>query len=329
MKFEIQRFAEEVAQQNTIPEELEGISEEIAHDVMQTQAEEKPTEEIDAEGNYTGDKDVGDVKIDYARYKETLDKQKDIEKQLAAYREKFGDINAQPTQPTYQPEQPPEKPPEPKYFSAEDAKQIDDAVTQMAMQMTGLTQEDVDSLDYLDDDDPKLSIWNHAKGLARIAAYNQIVAAQKAQAQEQYHRSNMLNQSATDFNNYVNQQKAAENFAALQNFAGTEFFNSLSPVEKQIILEANTRLESRQATPTDFFVVRDFFTRAKSAFDAKNAKSVPKQTPRPQFPRTDKVTGVAGGGGGVTAASLAEMVRTTPWEQIPAEYRNILLNSAT
>jgi len=335
--FEIQRFADEV----NIPEELSDISEDIAREVIQEHGEktaevEKPAEEIDAEGNYTGDKNVEDVQISYSRYKDALDKQKDIEKQLAAYREKFGDINAQPSPTTlpeqkYQPEKVEEKPPEPKYFSADDAKQIDDAVTQMAMQMTGLTQEDVDSLDYLDDDDPKLGIWNHAKGLARIAAYNQIIAAQSARQQEEYRRSTLLNQSANDFNSYVEQQRAAENFTALQDFAGTEFFNAQSPVEKQIILEANTRLENRQATPTDFIIVRDFFTRAKAAFDAKNQQQAPpkKTAPKPQFPRTDKVNGTTGSGGAITNATLAEMINNTSWDKVPQQYKDILLNSVT
>ena len=230
---------------------------------------------------------------------------------------------------------PEQKPPEPKYFSADDARQIDDTVTQMAMQMTGLTQEDVDNLDYLDDDDPRLGIWNHARELAKIATYNQIVAMQQAQAQEEYRRSMLLNQSVNDFNSYVEQQKAAENFIALQNFAATEFFNAQSPARKQIILEANTRLENGNATPYDFMLVEGFFAQAKSAFDAKNVSQQPlpktaqKQSSKPQFPRTDKVSGTAGSGGGITNASLAEMINNTSWDKIPQQYKDILLNAVT
>ena len=361
MFFDIQRFADEntsekeVATQSegiSIPEELSDISEDIARDVLREHAEKNnesetpstPIEEFDAEGNYTGGKDIANVQIGYSRYKETLDKKNEYEKQLAAYRAKFGDINAQPTQNNFQPapqqdfqaQYPQQKTesknqPEQKHFSADDVKQIDDAITQLTMQMTGLTQEDVDELDYLDDDDPKIGIWNHAREMAKIATYNRIVAEQQRQAQEAYHRSMMLNQSANDFNSYVKQQTAAENFAQLQAFAGGEFFETQSPVEKQIILDANARLENGVATPTDFVIVRDYFTRAKMAYDAKNTSTPARKTStKPQFPRTDKVNGIPGNGGGnISNAALAEMVKNTDWDKIPQYYKDILLNAQT
>ena len=354
--FDIQRFSDEENQsaenkveQTPIPEDFAGISEEVARDVMQKYAEQNPTsaeekDEFDKEGNYTGDKDVADVNIPYSRFKETLDKQKEFEKQLKAYQEKFGEINA-PTKAAQSVEnasafpqnnlsignyqEQAKQPPEPKYFSADDAKKIDEDVEKLTMQITGMTQEDVESLDYLDDDDPKIAVWNHAKGLARIATYNRIIAEQQQQAQEEYRRSILLNQSANNFNDYVNRQKAAENFEAYQQFATNDFFNSQSPVEKQILIEANARLENHQATPTDFIVVRDYFTRAKAAFDAKQGKPTKKESPKPQFPRTDKVNGLAGSGGSISAASLAEMMKITSWDKIPQQYKDILLNSTT
>ena len=188
--FDIQLFADENVESEVdtqgadnsadekidIPEELSDISEDIARDILREHADKSsgennapaPAEEFDAEGNYTGNGNVDNVKIAYSRFKETLDKQKDAEKQLAAYRARFGDLNAQSITPqnNFQPAlqqdyqqqvqqnipETPTEPPQPRYFSEDDAKQIDDAITQMTMQMTGLTQEDVDNLDYLDDD---------------------------------------------------------------------------------------------------------------------------------------------------------------------------------
>ncbi len=373
-KFDVQLFADENVESEVgtqgadnsadekidIPEELSDISEDIARDILREHADKSseendapaPAEEFDAEGNYTGDGNVDNVKIAYSRFKETLDKQKDAEKQLAAYRAKFGDLNAQPTiqqnnfqpalQQDYQPQQvqqdipeTPSETPQPRYFSADDAKQIDDAITQMTMQMTGLTQEDVDNLDYLDDDDPKIGIWNHARELAKIATYNQIVAMQQKQAQEEYYRAMMANQSRSEYNDYVNQQKAIEYFDDLREFAGSEFYQSQSAVDKQIISDANLRIESGKATPTDRFIVRDFFTRAKSAYDAKNQQvqkpvAHKKTASKPQFPRTDKVNGIPGNGGGnISSAALAEMVKNTDWDKIPQYYKDILLNSQT
>ncbi|MBR3746524.1 MAG: hypothetical protein IKN27_06140 [Selenomonadaceae bacterium] len=65
---------------------------------------------------------------------------------------------------------------------------------------------------------------------------------------------------------------------------------------------------------------------AKAAYDSRN-NSAPKfnVNPAPQFPRTDKVNGISGAGGGVTEAALAEMMKTVPWSKIPQEYKQILL----
>ena len=119
------------------------------------------------------------------------------------------------------------------------------------MQLTGFSEEDVDSIDYLEDDDPKIGLWNHAKDLAKIATYNQIVSAQMAQAQEEQRRQALMAQSVNEFQNYRQQQTQAAEYEALRNFATTEFFNSQSPVAQEVIREADWRLLNNLATPAD------------------------------------------------------------------------------
>ena len=79
------------------------------------------------------------------------------------------------------------------------------------------------------------------------------------------------------------------------------------------------------ASPSDFMVIRDFFSRAKAEYDSRRTPLPFKGNNAPQFPRTDKVNGVSGGGGGINNASLAEMIRTVPWSQIPQEYKDIIM----
>ena len=338
--FDIQKFADEEVQSAenatenfSIPEELEGISEEVAREVMAEHAEkntepEEPAEpEFDEEGNYTGDGKVEDVKIDYARYKETLDKSKDFEKQLKAYQEKFGDINAQPVpqqQPQYQ--QPAmqnyqqavqeQKPPEPRYFTADDAKQIDDEITKTTIEMTGLTQEDIEQLDYLDDDDPKLVAWNGMKKLAEYATYNNLLNQYAQQAQAQQLQTFFNQQSQAVFDDYVQQRLKAQYRSEVQQFAGTEFFNSQNDFYKQMIQDANSRIGTPYQTAQDVQLTMDFYDKAERAYLAKQQVQTPppvkpqkKTSPKPQFPRSEKVNGIAGSGGEINNASLAEMVK--------------------
>ena len=356
-KFDIQLFAEEENTQGDvtfenpesenapepIPEELSDISEDVAREVMEQHKAENPTPKVEDSAE---EEDFKNVKISYSQHKKVLDEKSETEKLLEEYKKRFGDLNSPPpqnySQPAMQqnfqqqvppPNEIPEKPPEPKYFGADDVKQINDAIKQYAMQMTGFTQDTIDELDYLDDDDPRLEIWQGARRFAENAVYNQIAMAQIQSQQEQIRRNAMFDQSVTDFNSYVSQQKAAEDFERLQSFATNEFFNSQSPAEQQILLEANTRLEHQQAIPTDFIIVRDFFTRAKAAFDAKNRqvqKPVSSQRKQnPQFPRTDKVNGATGSGGAISAVELANMVKNTDWNKVPPQYKDYLLNATT
>ena len=343
--FDIQKFTEE---QNLepIPEEFAGLEESTAREMMNKYAKEnKPDsefDEVDDDGNYSGDKDLSRVKIPYERFKQTIDEKNkyesrvnDVEKELAAYRQRYGDLNAQQNYQQPVQNQPEKNSPPQRYFTADDAKQIDDAIKNTAMQWTGFSQEDVDGIDYLDDDDPKIGLWNHAKELAKIATYNQIVANQAAQMQEEQRRNNLMNQSINEFQNYAQQQTQAEEYEALRNFASNEFFNAQSPSDQQIIYEADWRLANGGATPADYKTIRDYFTMAKFAYDAKNsAKNTPapkieQKSPKAQFPRTDNLNGVSGSGGGITASSLAEMVRNVPWNKIPDEYKEKILNSTT
>lgn len=103
--FDIQKFTDE---QNLepIPEEFAGLEESTAREMMNKYAEEnKPDsefDEVDDDGNYSGDKDLSRVKIPYERFKQTIDEKNkyesrvnDVEKELAAYRQRYGDLNAQ------------------------------------------------------------------------------------------------------------------------------------------------------------------------------------------------------------------------------------------
>ena len=320
--FDIQRFANE----KNIPAELEGISEDVARNILAQASDTVAT----ANDNPVDANDPSDVKVSYSRFKETLDQKNDIERQLAAYREKFGDLNAQaPPQSTFQPPpnfQPPQPSSSPVQNLTEDLiKNFEDAITYGAKQLSGFSDEQVDELDYLDDDDPRIKQWNFAKRIAENAVYNNYIAEQVAHQQELQRRAQMQNQSVHAFNDYVARQQADENFNAVRQFATTDFYNSLNDVDKMAISDAQYRIANNMALPTDFMAIRDFFTRAKAEFDSRQSPLPFTPNRQPQFPRTDKLNGSSGGGGGINNAALAEMMRSVPWNQIPQEYKNLLL----
>ena len=317
--FDIQKFAEETTEEHStpvesaqenlppIPEDFDGVSENVAREIMAKSAEQNSTQvesefdEVDDDGNYTGEKDLSRVKIPYSRFKQTIDKKnelenkaKDFEKKLEIYRQRFGDLDSQPQNFQQQPQDTPaQTPAQPRYFNEEDVKNIDEAIKATTMQMTGFRRK-------------MLTDW--------------IISTQMAQ-------------SVNEFQNYTQQQTQAAEYEAVRNFATTEFFYAQSSVAQHVIKDADWRLQNNLATPADYKTITDFFTMAKYAYDAKNAAQLP-QTPAPktaqkksvpQFPRTDKVNGVPGSGGGVTNAALAEMMHTQSWSNIAPEYRKKLM----
>ena len=173
MFFDIQKFAEEdttsygdILDGNTkeipdelpaIPKELDGLPEDIARDIM-SRAEEKSAETAPAPES-SKPESSGETSVSYKRFKETLDQKNELEQQLAAYREKYGNASAQsPSQNSPQPQatkqDAPQQPRQPQ-LNAATMKQIDDVINQLAMEVSGLSKEDVDGIDYLEDDDPR------------------------------------------------------------------------------------------------------------------------------------------------------------------------------
>ena len=210
-------------------------------------------------------------------------------------------------------------------FNSDVIKQIDDVITQRALAISGLAKEDVEGIDYLEDDDPRISLWNHARELSKATVYNDILTNHIAQQQELQRMQYLQNQSVNDYNNYVAQKQVAENFDAVRQYATGEFFNEQSPLDKEVITESFARLSRNMATPQDMMIVRNFFSRAENAFANRNiTPQAPMPQPKPNFPRTNQLNGVAGNGG-VTQAQLAEMLQNKKWSEISPTYQKMLL----
>lgn len=170
--FDLQRFAEETP----IPEELAGISEDVARNIMAKSQQSAEVQQTTQDSPVDAG-DPNDVKVSYSRFKETLDQRNAMERELAAYRERFGDLNAQPqpqqnyrqpSQDYQQGYQQPQQVPQPQQQSppiqslTEDTiKTLEDTIAYGAKQLTGFSDEQVDELSYLDDDDPRIKQWEN------------------------------------------------------------------------------------------------------------------------------------------------------------------------
>lgn len=370
--FDIQRFAEEEAAEDTqtteveetpaeepaaeeepkeaIPDELAGVSEDVAREVMAQAQKEEPHEDEEAQEqedatdaqtvvNQTADEPPlkqPNQKIPYARFKQQVDKTNELEAMLKQYQQRFGDLNApqpQVQQPAPQPQQAPQQPPVEQFrLTDENAKLINDAAIEGALQMTGMTKEEISELEYSDDNDPKKQRFNLAVSMAKdnIVSGLRQAALQKAQAAQKFRA--IHDASAASFANYTNEQMQESDFNEVRNFATNDYFNALPPDQQYTIAGSWERISRGVASPAEMQVVRNYFEGAKNAYRSKHpqakqsagmTKTRMKQAAA--MPRAGQVDGTAGGDGAVTAATLEHMLKTQPWEKIPQQYRSMML----
>ena len=370
--FDLQRFAEEAAEdtqaeeatetvaeepaveeepKEAIPDELAGVSEDVAREVMAKAQEAEPQEGEEAQEqedvtdaqtvvNQTADEPPlkqPNQKIPYARFKRQVDKTNELEAMLKQYQQRFGDLNA-PQQAQQQMQQPPvqqaPQPPQPLpvELTDENVKLINEAAIEGALQMTGMTKEDVAELEYSDDSDPKKQRFQLALSMAKdnIVTGLRQAALQKAQAAQKFQEIHQA--SAASFASYTNEQMKEADFEAVRNYATNEYFNTLPPDQQYTIAGAWERISRNVASPAEMQVIRNYFEGAKNSYRSKHpqaktsagmTKTRMKQAAA--MPRAGQIDGTAGGDAAVTAATLEHMLKTQPWEKIPQQYRSMML----
>ncbi len=361
--FDIQLFAEEEEQtteavveetpakeeeptQEEIPQELDGLPEDVAREAMEevAQQEEKTEEEETpkpAESENSDKKPSEGVSsspvntnVPYPRFKEQVDKAKGLEAQLEAYRAKYGEIGSD-NQPKKQEDRPAPNPqPSDEFtpqFTPEISERIEEAVRQKALMMTGLSADDATSLEeYGDDDNPKYKTLENAKSMARQMIIGEITEALR---QQQAQRVALLRQHQSmmqDYNEFVARESAAPDFADVQAYAVGDYFNKLSQADQAALRDAYARTENQSASAQDMMLVKRYFAEAKAAFHGGKPKGEAATTPvnrtKPSLPRASEVDGSASiPAEGVTNESLAKMLDEMDPDDIPEKYRKLLM----
>ncbi len=324
-----------------IPQELDGLPEEAAREAMEEAAQMETPEPAEPENSDNKPSEGAPVNtnVPYPRFKEQVDKTNSLEAQLAAYRAKYGELGdnkpaaeaPKPEQPT-QPSQPAQQPaagftPQ---FTPEISAQIEEAVKQKALQMTGMTAEDASALeDYGDDDSPKLKMLENAKSMARQMIIGEITEAVR---QQQAQRAAYIKQHQSmidDYNAFVQRESAEPDFSEVQAFAVGDYFEKLPVTEQNALRDAYARTERQAASPQDIMLVKRYFAEAKAAFHGgKQAKPQPtKRNAKPTLPRAAEVDGSASAPAeGLTNESLEKMLdETDDPSKLPESVQKLLM----
>ncbi len=335
-EFDLQRFDEESTEEPTqsqpepsteeekpIPEELSGLPEDIARETLAEWEKSQPKPEEPPQPQEEPPKPQTEESVPYARFKEKVDEANQLKAQLAEYQRQAQ--QQQPPQP-----QPQFRPPQ-FQITPEDAVKINEAITAEAMQLSGMSQDDVASLEYADEDDPRIAQWRQAKSIAQNNVYSAIRQAQVNQQQQarQFYDSHIA--ATQTYNEFVQKEFAEPDFKEIQNFAKNEFFEQLSPNEKQIVAGSYLRVERQTASPAEMLVVKNFYERAKTAYRTRGAKkSAPRQPqPTPQLPRADQLKGSSGASDGRLSPHDIEKLLEGDFTKLDKKQQRFLLGYST
>lgn len=371
IQFNLQVFAEEesAAQAAEIPAELEGLSPEIAQEIMAEAEAEAPEEERqeasakpdgaqEAENEASeaqkaeteGDKDAEakpeDEKkpqhIPYERFKQVNEEKKARDEENARLRAQLEAIQKQ-QQEKLAPAVPPAilsamQPQE----NAEGRRKLAAAIAaqarQNAMQLHGLTEADMQALEY--EQPEKKQTFEASYQLELVKTERQL--EDYAQHCEQAHREQqaLRSQADAEYKALVKKFEADEDFAPVFEFASNEYFAALSPLEQRVLHESFARTEQQRASLQDVLLVRNHFLKAQQEYRAKQ-QAAQKETAQQSaedkvkekvnkakaHPRTDQLVGGDNDPDGIPLAEIERMLNDphVTMDQIPAEYRKLLL----
>ena len=323
----------ETAEEKPIPEELNGLPEDIARETLNEweamqKFSEEPEQEQQAEQPAQEPKPQTEESVPYARFKEKVDEANQLKALLAQYQQQ-----AQVRQQQQQQAPPPQQPQQGLRITPEVAQKINAAIDAEAKALTGLTQEDVEKLDFVDDDDAKAVQWEQAKALARNRVFHALrneLASRQQQAQQFLTTHQAAVQS---YNDFVQKEFATvPNIQEIQNFAANEFFEQLPPNEKVVLADSYMRVERKTASPAEMLVVQKYYEQAKAAFNARaNAAKQPPQTPAQRaqqaqnLPRADQLKGTSSKTDGQLSAKDIEKLLEGDFTKIDPKMQRTLL----
>ena len=348
---------QETEQEQEIPADLAGIDEETAREIMkemqpdgtaEEETEEETSEEESTEPPADADSDNETVDevldepnkaIPYKRFKEVNDKAKAREQEIEQLRQQLAAMqNGQPTAPVQQQQQVQQPAIQKPQINAELAVQIDSLAYQEALKMTGLTKEDVEVLEYADAGDPKVQAWNASLSFAKNRAWSAVDTELKNIQYRQQQQVQMVQASNQEYLKFEQEQAAQADFPKVRDYAVGEFFNSLSPLDQQAVTAAWSRVEAKQCSPQDVFLIKQYFEKASTDYRGKNPLPVKqdkiKNTTEKikqmgKHPKVSQIEGSPSSANGLTVDKLEQMVNEKNWDEIPEDIQKVILNGGT
>lgn len=349
--FDLQRF-DDSDDAIEIPEELEGVSREVALEVMREEGmispknaeptddtnddEETGEQEEDNQDGQAADADsvtkqkaekTDPQPVPYKRFSEINAAKTKAEADLAAAMAKLAAYEQQQKAPTATTEQAPQanQAPQQDYESLFDAE----ARKRFAAEHNGREFDD-EFASSKDASDFALTRFELKQEV------NQAMEQQQAQAHQAEEKQAVVN---TAWQNMLTELSANnDDYQDIIKFALTDKFNASDDLTKQALMAADSRVKAGRPAAEDVILLRRYYAEAAEEFHAQSGEEQKQPVPVPKVPLGQqklekmaahpRVGNIKGTGdvGGFTTAEATRMVNEMPWDKVPKAVKDWVMN---
>lgn len=241
-----------------------------------------------------------------------------LEAELAAYRRQ--------AQQAQQIQQQAQTPPPPR-VNKDVAEQMKKAIKLRAKRLSGFSDEDIDALEYMDEDDERYNIWQSSLKMAENDVYASMQAAEMERRQAAIAFLEEHEKSVKAFNEAWAKEQANPDYMSIYKYADdiNGYAAKIPEQERRIVYNAAIRVTNQTASPQDMYIVRKYFEAAKADFykNGKGGINRNSSAPKKPLPRSSGIDGTTISDS-VTADQLKTMLMTKNWRDIPQTYRDLM-----
>lgn len=150
------------------------------------------------------------------------------------------------------------------------AKTINGLIQNKAIKLSGLTKDEIDALEYADDDDTNKMRYEQAKSMARNMVMQDVNNKYLALQNRMQYQQNMSRVIASETQKFVNEIKGTENYQNIMTYATGEGLSKYSPYEQEAIKEAYAKVNAGVGNAGDMMVLRSFWNKSVADFNSNN-----------------------------------------------------------
>lgn len=173
------------------------------------------------------------------------------------------------------------------------AQTINNLIQERALKISGLNKDEIDALEYADDDDANKMRYEQAKSMARNMVMQDVNNKYIELQNRMQYQQTMSRAIANDTQNFVNEIKGTENYQNIMNYATGEGLKKYSPYEQTAIREAYAKVNAGVGNASDMMVLRSFWNKSVMDFNSNNNSAINNNNIKKQINNKNKMPRVS------------------------------------